>query len=366
MSARNDSWDVARVAKVRPDLADLPPYRAGARPRGDAGPAYSLASNESPFPPSPKVLAAISNAAQDAHRYPDPANSALAAALAEHCQVPVNTIALGTGAVALCGQVVTLTAAVGAEVVYAWRSFEAYPIVTGTAGAAAVPVPLLADGRHDLAAMAAAVTPSTALVFLCSPNNPTGPALTQAEVDDFLAVVPPDVLVVLDEAYREFVTDPAAVDGIATARRHGNVLALRTLSKAYGLAGLRVGYAVGAPDLIARLRLVGIPFGVSRLAEAAAVAALADPADTAMRVAHVVAERSRVLAELDAQGWRVPATQGNFVWLPLAELAADFAADCLAAGVSVRTFPGEGVRVSIGEAAANDVFLSTAAQWSRP
>jgi histidinol-phosphate aminotransferase len=353
----------APAPRLRPDLARLPAYRAGSRPQPGGAPVFSLASNESPFPPSAAVLAAIAQAAATTNRYPDPGSTALVAALARRLAVDPAMIAVGTGSVALCSQLATAAAGPGEEIVFAWRSFEAYPIVAGAAGAAAVPVPLLPDGRHDLPAMAAAVTPATRLVFLCSPNNPTGPVLHQDEVEAFLAAVPDDLLVVIDEAYWEYITDPLRVDGVELARRCRNVIALRTFSKAYGLAGLRVGYGVGDPDLVARLRLVALPFGVSRVAEAAAIAALGDADAAAANVAGTVAERSRVLAGLQRCGWPVPQAQGNFVWLPLGSRSGAFADACRRAGFTVRPFPGEGVRVSIGEPAANDRFLALADEW---
>jgi len=248
-------------------------------------------------------------------------------------------------------------------VLYAWRSFEAYPIITQLAGATPVQVPLLNDGRHDLAAMADSITPRTRVVFLCTPNNPTGPALSQQEVDGFLDRLPADLLVVTDEAYREYVTMPDAADGVLVASRRPNVLALRTLSKAYGLAGLRVGYGVGNPELIGRLRQTALPFGVSRLAEAAAVAVLEEQEELAARVSATLAERARVVAALIGAGWRVPQAQGNFVWLPLGARTEAFAAHCLQSGITVRGFPGEGVRVTVAEPQANDLFLDAAGRW---
>jgi histidinol-phosphate aminotransferase len=351
-----------RLPRLRTDLEGLPLYKAGQRPT-QGGPTYSLASNESPFPPSEAVLDAIAQAARAVHRYPDPSSGALTAALAEQLQVSGDRLALGTGSVALCQQIVTVAAGPGDEVVFAWRSFEAYPIVTGVAGARAVTVPLTLDGRHDLAAMAAAVSDRTRVVFLCTPNNPTGPALSAAAVAEFLDTVAEDLLVVLDEAYFEYVTDPDAVDGIAVVRARPNVVALRTLSKAYGLAGLRVGYAVGHPDLIARIRSVGVPFGVSRIAEAAGLAVLAEPQEIGRRAAEVVAQRSRVVAALTADGWELPQAQGNFVWLPMGGQAERFAAHCGDYGLTVRAFPGDGVLVTVAEPAANDQFLAAARAW---
>ena len=361
--ASENTWPAAGGVRFRADLAALPRYKAGGRPAGDAGRrTFSLASNESHHPPSDALIAAITEAARDSHRYPDPMSTALVAALADLVGAPTESIGLGTGSVALCQQAVTATAGPGDEIVYAWRSFEAYPIITGAAGATAVAVPLLPDGRHDLAAMAAAVTERTGAVFLCTPNNPTGPILTGEEVAGFLQ--PEDLLVIIDEAYREFVTDPAAVDGVEVARRHGNVVALRTLSKAYGLAGLRVGYGVGAPDVMATLRAVAMPFGVSRLAEAAGLVALAETDLVAARVRETVAQRERVRAELLRLGFAVPQAQGNFVWLPLGEDSVGFVEACAAAGLAVRGFPGDGVRVTVAEPEGNDAFLTVAAEWA--
>ena len=349
--------------RLRADLADIPAYQAGRRPAASSGPVFSLASNEAPAGPSPAVLEAIAAAGASVNRYPDPASTALVAALADRVGFPADAIVVGTGSVALCQQLVTAAAGPGDEVIFAWRSFEAYPIVVRTAGATAIAVPLDDDGRHDLAAMAAAVNERTRLVFLCSPNNPTGPALRAEEVRQFLAAVPDDLVVVLDEAYAEYVTDPQAADGLALATDHRNLVVLRTLSKAYGLAGLRVGYGVADPAVVAPLRAVSLPFGVSRVAEAAGVAVLAEPEEVDRRVAGTVLERRRVADALARSGWRVPDPQGNFVWLPLGAAAQEFSDACTGAGVTVRCFPQDGVRVTVAEPAANDIFLAVASRW---
>jgi histidinol-phosphate aminotransferase len=213
--------------------------------------------------------------------------------------------------VGVLGQIVTATAGPGDEVVHAWRSFEAYPIVVRLAGAHGAAVPLAPDGRHDLPAMAAAVTERTRLVLVCSPNNPTGPVVHADELDRLLEAVPPDVLVLIDEAYVEFVRDPKAPDALALQRARPNVVVLRTFSKAYGLAGLRVGYAVAHPAVAAALRKTALPFGVSSVAQDAAVASLAASQQLAERVAALVAERARVLDALGRQGWQLPDSHAN-------------------------------------------------------
>jgi histidinol-phosphate aminotransferase len=251
----------------------------------------------------------------------------------------------------------------GDEVVYAWRSFEAYPIAVGVTGATAVEVPLTEGARHDLDAMADAVTDRTKVVLVCSPNNPTGPVVRGAELEAFLDRVPEHVLVVVDEAYREFVRDPEVLDGMEFFRGRDNVCLLRTFSKAYGLAGLRVGYGVAPQSLAEAIRKCALPFGVSHVAQQAAVASLGQEPALFERVDALVEERSRVWHALREQGWDVPTSEANFVWLGLGDDTVEFAADCEAAGIMVRPFAGDGVRVTIGETEANDVFLKVAAEW---
>jgi len=350
--------------RLRAALSGLPSYQPGRRPaRREGLPAYKISSNENPYPPLPGVLAAATAAAAQMNRYPDMFATELVDALAARLSVPPEHLATGTGSVGVLGQIVAAVAGDGDEVVYAWRSFEAYPIVVGVSGARAVEVPLAAGGRHDLAAMAAAVTPRTRLVLLCTPNNPTGPVLHRDEVERFLDAVPSDVLVVVDEAYHEFVRDAGAVDGIEVYRNRPNVAVLRTFSKAYGLAGLRVGFAVAHEPVADALRKTAVPFGVSVVAQRAAVESLRSEAALLERVESLVKERARVFEALRAQGWEVPVTEANFVWLALAAATVDFASACESAGVSVRPFPGEGVRVTVAEPEANDVFLSVAATW---
>src|SRR6476620_7622387 len=226
-------------------VSQIPAYVAGKPPQPRAGlTTYKLSSNENPYPPLPGVLEAAARAAGQMNRYPDMGNTELYLALSDKLGVATEQLALATGSVGLIYQLVQAYCEPGDEVVYAWRSFEAYPIAVTAAAATSVRVPVLPDGRHDLDAMAAAITDRTKVVLVCTPNNPTGPAVTQAELDAFLAKVPPHVLVVVDEAYVEFVRMDDPVDGVATYRAHSNVVLTRTFSKAYGLAGFRAGYAV--------------------------------------------------------------------------------------------------------------------------
>jgi histidinol-phosphate aminotransferase len=321
---------------------------------------YKVSSNENPYPPLPGVVEAAHRAVEVMNRYPDMGSSALYDNLAARLEVPVGDLAAATGSVALIYQLLSAFCEPGDEVVYAWRSFEAYPIAVAAAAATSVQVPVTADGRHDLDAMVAAITPRTTCVMVCTPNNPTGPAVTQSELDAFLAQVPEDVLVVVDEAYLEFVRMDDAVDGLATYRDHANVVLFRTFSKAYGLAGFRVGYAVAQEPLAAALRAVSLPFGVSSVAQAAAIASLDAEEALFERVDALVAERDRVGAGLREAGWEVPQAQGNFVWFALGERTADFAVAADELGIVVRPFAGEGARVSIGEDEANDRLLELA------
>jgi histidinol-phosphate aminotransferase len=342
---------------IRPDLDTLPAYVPG---RAIAG-AIKLASNEVSLPPTAPVLAAIAEAAAAGNRYPDLAVTGLTARLAEHLGVETGRIAIGCGSVSLCQQLVQATCLEPSdEVVFAWRSFESYPIVAQIGGATMRRVPLDADFRHDIDGMIAAVTPKTRLVLVCSPNNPTGTVVTRAEMERLLTAVGPDVLVALDEAYFEYVTDPAAVDGMALLDAHPNLVVLRTFSKAYRLAALRVGYAVSTPEVATALRKVCSPFSVSSVAQAGAIAALdhADELLTACR--EVQSERIRVRDVLLQAGYTVPPTQANFVWLPLGERTAPFDAHCLDNKVIVRPFASDGVRVTVSAPEENDAFLAAA------
>lgn len=349
--------------RFRKALDTIPAYKPGKRPTPGAAASYKLSSNENPYPPLPGIIDRAMTAVATMNRYPDMGVAELHEALAKKYAVSTDEVASGAGSVAVFYHLLQASCEAGDEVVYAWRSFEAYPIAIGLTGATNVTVPLDADARHDLPAMVAAVTDATKAVVVCTPNNPTGPAVHRDELVDFLDAVPERVLVILDEAYREFVTDPLAADGLEVAAGRGNVVVLRTFSKAYGMAGLRVGFAIGPAEIAAAIRKCSLPFGVSHVAQAAAVASLEAEDELLARVAAVVHERGRVAAALAAQGWDVPDAQGNFVWLRLGDDSADFADACDAAGIAVRPFPGDGVRVTIGEPEANDIFLTVSQKW---
>ncbi len=333
--------------RIRPEIAALPAYKQGRQAGADA---FKLSSNENPFDPLPGVVQAV-QAAHGFNRYPDATAARLRARLAERFGTTDDHVHVAAGSVSILFQLAQATSGAGDEILFSWRSFEAYPSLATVAGSTAVTVPNDADGRHDLDAMADAVTDRTRMIIVCTPNNPTGPVVTQAGFDAFLARVPADVLIVLDEAYAEFVTDPDAVDGARVlAAGHPNVVVLRTFSKAYGLAGLRVGYAVGDPRVLAAARSTGIPLSVTAAAEQAALASLDAEDELRERVAELAARRDELAARLRETGWDVPEAQGNFVWLPAGDRALEVAEAFEAAGLIVRPFAGDGVRISIGEA----------------
>jgi histidinol-phosphate aminotransferase len=328
------------------------------------GKSHKLASNECPFGPLPSVARAIAAAATEVNWYPDNTGAALTEAIARRHDIPPGHIALGCGSVGVTQQLLAATAEPGDEVLFAWRSFEAYPILVPLTGAADVRVPLR-DETHDLPAMAGAITPQTRVVFVCNPNNPTGTVVRRPELTDFLDRVPADCLVVLDEAYSDYVRDPEVPDGMELYRDRPNVAVLRTFSKAHGLAGLRVGYLVGHEPVAKAVRTTMLPFTVNSLAQTAALASLAAEAELLERVDLAVKERARVRDELITQGWTVPPTEANFVWLRLGEDTQDFAVACAAAGVSVRAFGDEGARISVGTEEADDAFLAVAQAYPR-
>lgn len=342
--------------RLRAVLDDLALFQPSAAPSA-TGPVHLLGSNESPDDPLPGVLAAIADAAAHVNRYPDFAGTELVAELGRFHGVPRESIVLGAGSVALLQLLFQAVGEPGAEAVHAWRSFELYPVLAGLAGVRGVRVPLV-DGVHDLKAIAGSVTTRTRMIVICNPNNPTGTVVEAAELSELMRHVPSDVLVVLDEAYFEYVRAPRVASGVAMHRDWPNLVVLRTFSKAYGLAGLRVGYMIGEPSVIARLRTAGLPYSVSVVAQAAALAALRLREHVFARVEQTVAERRRVRARLLDAGWDVTESHANFLWLGQGPASIEFACRCSGAGVLVRAFPGEGVRVSLGSPADNDAFLA--------
>ncbi|PRY11534.1 histidinol-phosphate transaminase [Kineococcus rhizosphaerae] len=343
---------------VRPTIAALPAY---SRAAGAGAVRWRASSNESTVPPSPRVVEAVARVGATSNRYPSLAGDDLVTAISARLGVGPENVVVGGGSLAVLQLALTAYTGPGTEVVHAWRSYEAYPILVGIADAEAVPVPLDAQSRHDVDAMLAAITERTAAVLVCDPNNPTGTSLDPAELRRLLAGVPRDVLVLLDQAYQEF--DENTVDVPALIAAHPNVVVLRTFSKAYGLAGLRAGYAVGDAEVLAPVRNSAPPFGLSGVAEAAALAAWADVDHTAEIVATVTRSRGAFRAHLAERGLETPDARGNFVWLPVSERALELEARCVAHGVSVRAFAGEGVRVTVGDPAAEAAVLTAVEEF---
>ncbi|MGC2938904.1 MULTISPECIES: histidinol-phosphate transaminase [unclassified Brevibacterium] len=346
----------------REPVATLPAYSAGsAAPASLKFTSYKLSSNESPLGPVPAAAMAASSVTS-LNRYPNPGAELLREALADHLAVPFDDIVAGAGSLGALTQIVSAFAGTNSngtldEVIYSWRSFEAYPIVVRTAGAKPVEVPNDEDGSHDLEAMSSAVTQRTKIIILCTPNNPTGPALTHAEIVAFLDSIPRHVVVVIDEAYHEFVRSPDPVETLKIYFQHPNVAVLRTFSKAHGLAALRVGYSIAQNEITQHLRKTATTFAVSSVAESAAIASLEHYDQVNGHVSEIVKERNRVTTALSGDGWAIPSAQGNFVWLPLGAKSLDFSKAAWREGLAVRAFDGEGVRVTIGEYEANSRII---------
>ena len=356
---------------VNPRLHAVPAYRQG---RSAPSGASKLSSNESPHPPLASVRAAVQERLDGIHRYPQMSAPEVIGRLAQRYGVDPSLVTVGAGSVELAAQLIHATAGEGDEVIFAWRSFEAYPSLVRIAGAEPVMVPLDADHGHDLDAMLDAIPRRTRLVFVCNPNNPTGSVVGAAELERFVDAVPRDVLVVIDEAYVHFdgteytpradAGERVRGAGLELFRRFPHVAVLHTFSKAYGLAGLRIGYAL-APAMIAEnQRKAAVPFGVTDLAQAAAVASLDAEEELAARIAEVVAQRDRLHGLLLAAGWPAVRSEANFVWVPAGDRTAELDELLNAGGVVARSFPGEGVRISAGS--AEDVDRVAAALADAP
>ena len=349
--------------RVKPWIPGIEPYKPGKpieeleRELGIKE-AVKLASNENPLGPSPKALAAIAAAAGRVNRYPDGASFKLRTKLAARLGVKPQQLVFGCGADEIFELLVKCFAGPSDEIVYAWPSFAMYPVVTAGMGATAVPVPLTREFVHDLAAMRAAVTPRTRIVFVCNPNNPTGTSVGRAELDAFVASLPADVVLAIDEAYVDFAQRKDFPDSLAWLAKRPGTLVVRTFSKNYGLAGLRVGYGVGDSELIGYLERARHPFNLNLLAEEAAVAAL-DDAEHLARTLRVVAEgRDYFARELPALGIRVWPSDANFL---LADAGVGAYDALLRQGVIVRPLAGFGlpghIRISIGTAEENERCL---------
>jgi histidinol-phosphate aminotransferase len=348
-------------------LARIPGYQAGV-PTGQAPEAIAaggiaqLASNESPVPPHPKVVEAIREAAAAMNRYPDPDATLLRRRIADRYEVEPGLVAVGNGSCEILLAAAEALCEPGAEILYAWPSFSMYPHLAALTGAREIRVPLAKGEVHDLDAMAAEVTAATQLAIVCNPNNPTGTHLSAARVAAFCERVPAHVTIVLDEAYVEFQTvdDPdSTVDLLAD---FPNLVVLRTFSKVYGLAGLRVGFGLGSAKFRAAVDAVRQPFSVNALAQAAGAEAILHQDDVEQRVERTLVERVRVEAGVHELGLGTAETQTNFSWIDLGdadelEVVAGLAEQSIAVRPGTPLGDPGHIRVSYGTPAENDRFL---------
>ena len=356
---------VALKDMVNRHVAELEPYEPGKpietleRELGIQG-SIKLASNESPLGPSPRAVEAVRAALTDLHRYPDGNSFALRERLAERLGVSGDQLVFGAGADEVLELLAKAFLAAGSEAVYAWPSFAMYPIVVRGMGATPVAVPLTGDLVHDLDAMQVAVTDRTRIVFVCNPNNPTGTSVGAESFVRFASELPPDVVLAIDEAYFEFATRSDFPDSLAVLRERPATIVLRTFSKIYGLAGLRIGYGIAGRELADYLQRARHPFNVNRLAEVAALAAL-DDVEHAEELRRLNREGVAYLsAELGALGIEVWPSDANFV---LARPGAGVYAALLREGVIVRPLAGFGmpehVRISVGLPEENERLIKT-------
>jgi histidinol-phosphate aminotransferase len=343
-------------------LAAIPVYPAAETYAYD-GRLTKLASNETPWEPLPEVIAAAEGALRGLNRYPDPDKTELRGRIAARCDVAPGRVAVGNGS---CEILLAAAAAMlepGAEIVYAWPSFSMYPQLAAMTGARAVTVPLHADGRHDLEAMAREVTHATRIVLVCNPNNPTATALPVADIDAFAADLPGHVALLVDEAYVEFSTMQDPDESLDLLKRHPNVVLLRTFSKVYGLCGLRVGYALGPEPFRLAVDRVRQPFSVNAAAQAAAIEALAHQDEVERRVERTAVERVHVESELAERGLETSESQANFSWVALGDREeAEVVRGLAERGVIVRAGAALGeegrLRVTYGTRDENDRFLA--------
>ena len=350
------------IGGVRPAVEAMPVYRPGkaaeqAEEEHGITDAIKLASNENPYPPVASVVEAIASAATGVNRYCDHLAIDLRTAIGDMVGHDLDHVAVGCGSVGLLQQLCLAYLDPGDQALYPWRSFEAYPVNVQMMGAESVQIPLV-DHAFDLDAVTAAITPKTKIIMLATPNNPTGTALSVDAMRSMMASVPDDVIVLIDEAYREFL-DPGFGDPVELTADHPNVVVSRTFSKAYGLAGVRVGYLVARPDLVDQVNKVLAPFAVNALAQAAAMAALQARDEYEPLLQNIRDERARVVAALTDQGWQLPDAQANFVYLATGDRTTELYTEIEKRGVVTRPFAGEGIRVTIGTPEENDRFLRT-------
>lgn len=337
-------------------LAELPLYVPGRRPEGgQARRLARLASNEMPWPPQKAIVEAMKQALTDVHHYPDMQYTELRAAIAGHLGESPERVAVANGSTALLRDLIGALVDTDSEVIFSESSFPYYRTAAIANSAVPIAVPLQAHS-HDLSAITDAITQRTRVIVMCNPNNPTGTAYPNDELEPFLNGVPDNIAVILDEAYMEFASH---VDGVKLMTDHPNVIVARTLSKAYGLAGLRIGYAIGDATVMNAVSRLGVPFRIDAVAVAGALEALKPPqiAEAEHRVALIVEERKALTEALTSRGWNVVESAANFVFLPLGDASAAVTRECAESGVLVRPIGG-GVRVTVGSPDDTEQFLN--------
>ncbi|WP_405159974.1 aminotransferase class I/II-fold pyridoxal phosphate-dependent enzyme [Nocardia sp. NBC_01499] len=327
-----------------------PSQRRGSSP---VQPRFDLTLSENPFPPLPSVLRAVNSVLAQANRYPEFLPRRLPKLIAHHLGLHSDQVVVGSGATGVAMQIIQSLMRPGAGMVYATPTFDGYPIMAEMAGVEVVPVPLDSAGNQDLWAMTRAIDKRTGLVVVCRPHNPTGTVVSASELKAFLGAVPARVPVILDEAYVEFLGAAEYIDPLALLSKHPNLLVLRTFSKAYGLAGLRIGYAFGRPEMMARVRRLQLPFGVSSAAVAAVSASYAAEPELAMRTMRITAARESLRNALRRCGIAVPLSHANFLYLP----GPGVATALRRAGIAAKAYPDGSARISVGDPEADHAVL---------
>ncbi|BDT89839.1 pyridoxal phosphate-dependent aminotransferase [Nocardia cyriacigeorgica] len=349
---------------------------------------FDLSLSENPFPPLPSVRAAIQREVSRANRYPEFLPTRLPAVIAGRVGVRADQVVVGSGATGVVMQILQALVGPGsgsgpasdarsrsgsgtgsgsgpgsgAEMALGVPTFDGYPIMAGMAGVDVVGIPLGTAGEQDLPAIARAVNSRTRLVVLCRPHNPTGTLIPQRDLRRFLGTIPIHIPIVLDEAYVEFLPVPERLDPLPLLAHHPNLLIVRTFSKAYGLAGLRIGYALGHPDLITRIRHLQLPFGVPTLATAAVTASYAAEPELAVRVARITEERDSLREALRRTGLDVPASYANFLFLP----GPGIGTALRRAGIAAKTYADGSARIAVGDVEAGRAVLEAVRAMSRP
>lgn len=353
------------MPRFRPEISSLTPYKVGrqleevARSHGlQPEDIVKLTANEGPEGPFPGVAAAVAETLESSNRYPDNDCWQLGHDLADELGVLFDNVLFGAGSVALVAEITRAVGGPGTNLVYGWPSFIMYRFAAIWAGSEHIEVPLRDDHSLDLDRMAAVIDSGTRAVIVCNPNNPTGTIRDAGDIQDFIDSAPDDVLVIIDEAYHEFVTDDRYATMIPEALERPNVIVLRTFSKIYSLAAYRIGYAIGRPETLAEVRKVQPPLTVSTMAQVAARASLGQPEELERRREANAARRHHVVGALAERGLETAESHTNFVYFEVGEHADQFVEAMMAQGVLIRGMESGWVRVTLGDEHENKRFVA--------